>query len=111
MEPCFNTYDCNKHNLLLNINPIKNCCVSPNQGICNQFKEQQLNQYCCNNMYGMPKGTFVGRPLRFDYTPESDRNWQNKRCQQVTPCGCAKQPNFIPQNNCSCPKYSPYFVN
>ena len=106
---------CNRRDLLLHINEAKNCCVSPDQGICRNFTEQQLAQYCCfkcNNggVYGMPKGTYVGRKLFFEYTPESDRNWQNTRCENIKSCPCSTKKDFIPENSCSCPKFSGYSV-
>lgn len=67
---------------LLHINPIKNCCVSPNQGICKNFTEQEISQYCCTscNNNGMPAGAYTGRNLGFKYTPESNCDWKWTRC-------------------------------
>jgi hypothetical protein len=52
---------------------------------------QEVQDYC-NNLWSTEKGRneyasmnctapgFVGRPLHFEYTPESNANWENERC-------------------------------
>ena len=119
--------NCNRHDLLLHINQAKNCCVSPNQGACKNFNIQQLGRsdlqtgkglsafsccFPCNNQspYPMPKGTYVGKKLFFEYTPESNCNWQWSRCNNIKPCPCAKKRDFMPDNGCACPKFSGYAV-
>jgi len=31
-------------------------------------------------MYNCPLGLYNGRPVQFEYTPQSDKNWLNKSC-------------------------------
>lgn len=62
----------------------------------------ELQNYC-NKLFSTPEGRaeyanmnctthgFNGRPVHFDYTPESDHKWENKRCtppnlNQNDPC-------------------------
>lgn len=48
------------------------------QAYCNSLSPQQYNAFNC------PAG-FSGRPVHWNYTPESDSKWQNTRCATLDP--------------------------
>ena len=78
----------NKDNFHFEVSGPKRCQGGPYM-ISSAPKE--LQDYCYN-LWSTPEGRreyammnctapgFVGRPVHFDYTPESDDKWQNKRC-------------------------------
>ena len=47
------------------------------QKFCSQFSEVDMSRYEC------PSG-FVGAPVNWNYTPESDDKWQNTRCKDIS---------------------------
>lgn len=48
------------------------------QAYCNSLSPQQYSAFNC------PAG-FNGRPVHWQYTPESDSKWQNTRCATLDP--------------------------
>ena len=65
------------------VTPEKQCSLYPYitppayTGIdCSKFTEKELSKYFC-------PGAYHGRPVQFKYTPESNSNWVNDRCQQA----------------------------
>lgn len=60
------------------VTPEKNCCLFPDSTPeCRRLKaEGKLGRYCC------PSGLYHGRPVVFEYTPESDRHWNDPRCKE-----------------------------
>lgn len=60
------------------VTPAKKCglwpYVSPPDFDCSTLSESEIRQYnCCPG--------FTGRPVQFKYTPESNAQWENKRCE------------------------------
>lgn len=60
------------------VTPEKACAlypyVVPPDVDCSKYTQQQLNRYnCCDGYHG--------RPVLFNYTPESNAHWENTRCQ------------------------------
>ena len=63
------------------VSPLKRCCGGPYM----YTGDAELGKFCAsmtgcqkqNNCCG--KG-FVGAPKRFEYTPESNSEWKNERC-------------------------------
>ena len=70
---------------LLEITPAKKCCGgpymwgnknSPTFKYCsNPDNQDEISRVCCYGCRG-----FVGRPVSFSYTPESNAMWENERC-------------------------------
>jgi hypothetical protein len=69
----------NKDNFTFEVSPSKKCCNNYLAGPdCARFYNteegiQELHATCCG-------GGFSGRPVHYEFTPESDQNWENKRC-------------------------------
>ena len=69
----------NGGNRLLEIEPVKKCCGGMNEQACKETTQEQLDCTCCD-----PKKGLIGRRhAQFEYTPQSDLNWQDKRCKSV----------------------------
>jgi hypothetical protein len=65
------------------------CAGEPWENLqCEQFSMQQLQMYNC-----MTPG-FNGRPVHFEYSPESGPDWKNARCVGDA-CGPCKQPMVL----------------
>jgi hypothetical protein len=73
-----------KDNFTFELTPEKKCDLGPymyssnpeRQKLCSQFSEKQLGEYQC------AKG-FIGRPVHYEYTPESNDKWENPRCSEL----------------------------
>ena len=71
---------------LLKITPAKKCCLFPNQPGCENISQHEKDCVCCGN-------GFNGRPLHFEYTPESNHDWEWTRCDKKDQgCGCSTAP-------------------
>jgi hypothetical protein len=61
------------------VTPSKKCCNNYLAGPeCAKFYNtpegiSELHSTCCG-------GGFSGRPVQYEFTPESDQNWEDKRC-------------------------------
>jgi hypothetical protein len=81
-------------NGLLEITPAKKCCLFPNAPGCENISPEEIACVCCGKsepgaLDDIPKGALIGRPVHFDYTPESNSNWRWTRCNNdsyQTPC-------------------------
>ncbi len=68
---------------LLEITPAKKCVLGPYTW---GKKDSELYKFCSDpkNFQEISRQTcksgFHGVPVNWDYTPESDQNWDNKRC-------------------------------
>lgn len=80
-----------KENFTFELTPEKHCYGGPYmwssdpqlKKFCNQFSEQDMSQYECPNGY-------VGAPVRWNFQPLSDGNWQNAQscdsaCKNMMP--------------------------
>lgn len=74
---------------LFEVTPAKKCCLFPNTSECKQIPREEINAVCCSgctndaSTEGIPSKTYSGRPVHFEYTPESDSEWKWKRCDEV----------------------------
>ena len=67
------------------LTPEKHCDGGPymwssspeKQALCSKFTKNDLSRYNC------PVG-FHGRPVWWDYTPESNNQWKNERCNEIS---------------------------
>jgi len=59
---------------LFEVTPAKKCCLFPNEPGCENITQEEKDCVCCGN-------GFHGRPVFYDYTPESNSNWQSTRCK------------------------------
>jgi hypothetical protein len=78
---------CQADNFYFQVTPAKMCQGFPYM----QTSDPELYNFC-SKMLSTPNGVnaydmvncstpgFVGRPVHFQYTPESDANWSNQRC-------------------------------
>ena len=68
-----------KDNFTFEVTPSKKCCNNYLAGPeCAKFYDtpegiSELHATCCG-------GGFSGRPVHYEFTPESDQNWEDKRC-------------------------------
>ena len=68
-----------KDNFTFEVTPSKKCCNNYLAGPeCARFYDtpegiEELHATCCG-------GGFSGRPVHYEFTPESDQNWEDKRC-------------------------------
>ena len=78
------------------ITPAKKCCGvnlnwldknSDRYRYCsNPSNQGNIAAYCCQNGNCGCKG-FVGKPVYFQYTPESNAMWENERCSEPMNAG------------------------
>ena len=79
-----------KNNKLLHITDAKKCCGGAflNDENCKNVSKKDLGCVCCNRKDG-----YVGRPVHFEFTPLSDNNWKNPRCNLLNKTTtCSKYP-------------------
>ena len=68
-----------KDNFTFEVTPSKKCCNNYLAGPeCAKFYDtpegiSELHATCCG-------GGFSGRPVHYEFTPDSDQNWEDKRC-------------------------------
>lgn len=82
--------DTASRNAILHITDAKKCCGGAflNDNSCNSLSEKDLGCVCCNRKDG-----YVGRPVHFEFTPLSDNNWKNPRCNLLNKTStCSKLP-------------------
>lgn len=68
-------------NNLFEVTPAKKCCLFPNEPGCENISQEEKDCVCCKGCGDTPGSSFVGRPVFFDYTPESNSNWEWTRCK------------------------------
>lgn len=75
---------------LFKVTPAKKCCLFPNEPGCENISQEEKDCVCCG------KG-FHGRPVHFEYTPESNINWESTRCKENNQShGCSSGPLTLP---------------
>ena len=68
-----------KDNFTFEVTPSKKCCNNYLAGPeCARFYDtpegiSELHATCCG-------GGFSGRPVHYEFNPDSDQNWEDKRC-------------------------------
>ena len=75
----------NKDGFHFELTPEKHCDGGPymwssspeKQALCSKFSKQDLSKYNC------PVG-FHGRPVNFNYSAESNSQWKNERCNEIS---------------------------
>jgi heme/copper-type cytochrome/quinol oxidase subunit 2 len=72
------------------VTPQKRCCLWPNSKECQKYNN--VCDYCCGP-------GFHGRPLKFNYTPDSER-W--KKCGKFQPCNNGRK-QMISRPGCYIP--------
>jgi hypothetical protein len=73
-----------KENFFFELTPQKQCDGGPymyssnpaKKALCSKFSQSDLDRYECGRGY-------VGRPVWWNYSPESDSKWQNGRCSKI----------------------------
>ena len=73
-----------REGFLFELTPQKQCDGGPymyssnpqKQALCSQFSKKDLSRYECGP-------GFDGRPVWWNYSPESNSEWKNGRCSQI----------------------------
>ena len=95
LMPYYDSYhqDGYSGNNLFEVTPAKKCCLFPNEPGCENISQEEKDCVCCTSCGDVPGTSFNGRPVLFEYTPESNSNWEWTRCKEKdNQCGCASAP-------------------
>lgn len=72
-----------RDNFTFEVSPAKQCCLGPymttsnpeKEKMCSKVTKDEKSKSCCSRGYN-------GRPISFEYTPLSNSNWENERCDK-----------------------------
>ena len=67
----FNVCDSSKDNFTFTVSEERKCCNNDKK----KCKKKDLKKHCCGGI----KGMYHGKPLNFEYTPDTNDNWKNER--------------------------------